>query len=80
MRNPVGTATAARLLNLRPNDAVKNSRGLPGQAATYFWDPVCGGSSVIVAADGTYLYANSSVTEDRHMREFGSGLRTTARS
>lgn len=77
MSNPTGTTTAAKLLGLRFNDAARNSRQLPGQAATHFWNPVRGGGSVIVGADGTYLYANSSTTWDQHMGAYASGRRST---
>lgn len=70
------TATAARLLGLRFNDALRNSRPLPAEAATYFWDPAREGGSVIVGADGTYLFADSSVSWDRLLDEFVSGGRS----
>jgi hypothetical protein len=74
------TTTAARLLGLRFNDAARNSRQLPAEAAIHFWDPARGGGSVIVAADGSYLFANSSVKWDCHLNEFLSGLRSPRRN
>jgi hypothetical protein len=71
------TTTAARLLGLRFNDAARNSRPVPGAAATHFWNPVRGGGSVIVGADGAYLYANSSTTWDQLVSAYASGRRTT---
>lgn len=71
------TTTAARLLGLRFNDAERNSRPVPGRAATHFWNPVRGGGSVIISADGTYLYANSSTTWDHHLSAYASGRRST---
>ncbi|MET4144015.1 hypothetical protein [Arthrobacter sp. UYCo732] len=67
---------AARLLGLRFNDAVRNSSGLPAEAATHFWDPAGEGASVIVGSDGTYLWADSSVGSADHLAEFAAGRRT----
>lgn len=75
-RFPHGTVIAARLFYLRPNDAAKNSRELPAHAATHFWDPSRGGGSVIVATDGTYLFADSAVSWDRHLGDFVAGHRS----
>lgn len=72
------TATAARLLGLRFNDALRNSRPLPAEAATYFWDPARGSGSVLFAADGTYLHVSSSVIWDQHLEAFSAGRRTAA--
>ncbi|ACL42358.1 hypothetical protein Achl_4407 (plasmid) [Pseudarthrobacter chlorophenolicus A6] len=76
MRNPVGTPTAARLLGLRQNDAARNSRPLPSAGATHFWNPSRGGGSVIVGADGTFLFRGSSATWDRHLEDYVAGCRT----
>lgn len=73
---PAGTPAAARLLNLRVNDALRNSRPLPAEAATYFWNPGPGGGAVILAADGTCLFADSSIAWDRHLDDFISGARS----
>lgn len=70
------TTTAARLLGLRFNDAARNSRPLPGEAATHFWNPVRGGGSVIVGSDGAYLYGNSSTTWDQLVNAYTSGRRS----
>jgi hypothetical protein len=71
------TTTAARLLGLRFNDASRNSRPVADQPATHFWNPARGGGSVIVGADGAYLYADSSVAWDQHLASYVAGRRTT---
>ena len=71
------TMTAARLLGLRFNDAARNSRPLPAEAATHFWNPVRGGGGVIVGADGTYLFADAATTWDQHLCAYSSGQRST---
>lgn len=76
MRNPVGTPVAAKLLGLRPNDAARNSRPVPAMKATHFWNPSRGGGSVIMGADGTFLFASSSITWDRHLEAYVAGRRT----
>lgn len=73
-KTEIGT-TAARLLGLRFGDALRNSRPLPAHEATYFWDPAHREGSVIIAADGTYLFADSTVSWDRHLEEFTAGRR-----
>lgn len=74
----VATTTAARLLGLRFNDAARNSRPLPGESATHFWNPARGGGSVIIGTDGSYLCADSSVPMDQHLVAFASGRRSAA--
>jgi hypothetical protein len=71
------TTTAARLLGLRFNDAARNCRPLPEEAATHFWNPVRGGGAVIVGVDGTYLHANSPTTWEQLVSAYTSGRRTT---
>lgn len=70
------TKTAARLLGLRFNDAARNSRPLPAESATYFWNPVRGGGSVIIGTDGGYLYAEPATPWDQHLSAYASGRRS----
>jgi hypothetical protein len=68
--------TAARLLYLKFNDAIRNSRPLPEQSATHFWNPVHGEGSVIIGTDGSYLCADSSIPLDQHLVAFAAGRRS----
>ncbi|MFB9714113.1 hypothetical protein [Arthrobacter methylotrophus] len=79
MNTRTATATtAARLLCLRFNDALRNSRPIPEHSATHFWSPDSGGGSVIVGADGTYLRVDSSTSWDQHLSAYAAGQRSRA--
>lgn len=47
--------------------------------ATYICEPIKGGGAIIVSADGTVLFANSSVNFDTHLEEFKKGRRTSVK-
>lgn len=80
MRIPAGTAVAAKLLQLRTNDTIRNSLPLPDEGATYFWSPSGHHGSVIVGADGAYLHMNALISWDQHWIAFASGQRTSGAS
>lgn len=67
---------AAKLLIITIDDARRYGEYLPEEDALYISVPVKGGASLLVARDGTVLYANSSVHYDIHLREFRNGRRT----
>lgn len=65
---------AARLLET-PVDRLGQSR-LRDVAATRYWVQERGGASLIVADDGSVLFANSAVSLDEHVEAFRVGRRT----
>lgn len=52
-----------------------NSKRLDDIKATYYWNPIRGGQSIIVSDDGKYLMANSSVDFNKLLEEFKMGKR-----
>jgi len=71
---------AARLLGCSEDKVSGNCGIIPNLNALYFSDPVRGGDSIIIADDGSVLYANSSIEFDEHLREFEKGRRTSLES
>lgn len=69
-------ALAAKLLKISEEDAASYSHVIENVDALYFSIPQKGGDSLIVAASGEVLYANSSVGYDAHLKEFLKGTRT----
>ena len=65
---------AVKVLNISESEAINNSK-IISKDAVYFWQSERGGLSVIVASDGTYLAATSSVNFEKHLEEFNSGRR-----
>ena len=65
----------ANLLNLSLEEVKNNSKKLDDCDANYYWNPVRGGLSVIVASNGEYLVATSSVSFEKLLEEFKSGKR-----
>ena len=59
-----------------PEEAAEYGEFFEEESALYVSVPVKGGASMLVADDGTVLYANSSVSLDVHLREFRNGRRT----
>lgn len=73
-----GTAEqiASKVLNVTKAGVSGHCRELEDDAGYYFWDPRRGGSAVIVAVDGSLLWANSGVRPDEHIASFLAGKRT----
>ncbi|UVJ38046.1 hypothetical protein [Arthrobacter sp. CJ23] len=69
-------AQAAAFLGISIEEAGNCRRDLPELHALYVWKPGRGGGSLIIGSDGTYLFANSSVSLDQHLAAFESGKRT----
>ena len=69
-------ALAAKLLKLPAEEIAEYSVVFEEENALYVSVPVKGGASMLIADDGTVLYANSSVSLDDHIREFKNGRRT----
>lgn len=65
---------AVKVLKITETEAINNSK-IISENAVYFWQDERGGLSVIVASDGTYLAATSSVNFEKHLEEFNSGRR-----
>ena len=69
-------ALGAKLLKLSVEEAEQYSEYFAEEKALYMSVPVKGGASLLVAEDGSVLYANSSVNLNVHLREFRAGRRT----
>lgn len=65
----------AQKLQINLVDLSSNEKRLDEVNATYYWNSSRGGTSLIVADDGSYLGATSSVNFDKHLEEFKSGRR-----
>ncbi|KAB1649540.1 hypothetical protein [Pseudoclavibacter endophyticus] len=68
--------TLAEYLNVDDQVVVEHHRVLVEDDAVYAVNPVRGGSAVIVAADGSALWGNSSLTFAQLLAAFRSGRRT----
>ena len=67
---------ASILLNISIERVVECSGTIQENGALYVSIPEKGGDSIIIALDGTVLYANSSVGFEQHLAEFNRGRRT----
>ena len=65
----------AQLLNLSIDELENNSKKIEDCDAVYYWNPAKGGVSVIVASNGEYLGATSSVSFEKLLEEFKAGKR-----
>jgi len=65
----------SKILDMHHNEVKKNSKRIPEENATYYYNPARGGKCVIVSDDGSYLSATSSVNFERHLEEFKTGRR-----
>ena len=65
----------AKLLDLSIEDVKNNHKKLEDCDATYYWNPARGGLSLIVASNGEYLCATSSVSFEKLFEEFKMGKR-----
>lgn len=62
-------------LGMTLEEVKQNSKRIEEINATYYWNPAKGGDSFIVADNGDYLGAVSSVSYDRLLEEFKKGER-----
>ena len=67
---------AAKLLELPAETIEKSFRYLEADDALYVSIMVKGGDSLLIGADGTFLYADSSVSFSEHLTEYRNGRRT----
>ncbi len=74
--NPIYIDTAVQYLDLSLDQVPRRSREIPELDAVYFWESKRGGGALIVGADGSMLYATSSVPFDPHVAAFADGRRT----
>ena len=65
----------AKILDVSVEELNNNSKKLDDINATYYWNPIRGGISIIVAEDGSYLAATSGVNFDTLLEEFKKGRR-----
>ena len=66
---------AAQAIRVVPEEAEKHCRVVPEINGYYCWNPVRGGLSVLINADGERLIATSSVSFAKHLDTFLSGRR-----
>ena len=66
---------AAAAMHVPIEIAEKNCKEIADHKCFYFWNPVRGGISVIVNADGEKLAAGSAVNYERHLKAFLDGRR-----
>ena len=64
----------SKLLNV-PADNLK-IKSLENEQGYYVWQPIRGGSALMIANDGSVLFANSSLTFEEHLQAFRNGQRT----
>ena len=67
---------AAKLMKLSMEQVQEYGGMIPGSGAFYLSVPQRGGGSLIVASDGSVLYAGSAIGFDEHYRAFQKGERT----
>lgn len=68
-------ALAAKTLKIDIEEAKKHCKEIPEINAYYFWNPIRGGTSVIINSDGEKLAATSAVSFEKHKQAFLSGKR-----
>ena len=67
---------AAKLMKLSMEQVQEYGGVIPGSGGFYLSVPQRGGGSLIVAPDGTVLYAGSAIGFDEHYQAFQKGERT----
>lgn len=65
----------AKLLDLSIEEVKNNHKKLDDCDATYYWNPIRSGLSIIVASNGEYLCATSGMNFERLLEEFKIGKR-----
>lgn len=66
---------AANTMKVSVTEAEKHCKKIPEFDAYYFWNPMRGGTAVIVATNGEKLGTTSSVSYDSHVKAFLQGRR-----
>ena len=75
MMNQKLVEIAAQAIKVSIEDAQKHCKPVAEINGYYFWNPVRGGLSVLINAQGERLIATSSVSFDKHLRVFQEGKR-----
>ncbi len=65
----------AKLLDLSIEEMKNNHKKLDDCYAIYYWNPNNDKLSIIVASNGEYLYATSSISFEKLLEEFKTGKR-----
>jgi hypothetical protein len=66
---------AAKLLKVDTSEL--ESRPLENATGFYAYQPIRGGGALVIANDGSVLFANSSVNPEDHLKAFYEGKRTS---
>ena len=75
MNNDNSLIKIAELLKMSVEELKENNKRLDDIDATYYWNPIRGGLSIIVSSNGEYLAATSAVSFEKHLSEFKNGRR-----
>lgn len=70
---------SAKIIGISIEEAIAYNKVLDNINSIYVWNPIRGGASVIMENESSFLYANSSINFDEHLRAFLSGKRTEAK-
>ena len=65
----------AELLKVSVEELDNNSKKYEDLDATYYWNPIRGGNSLIISSDGSYLICPSSLGPNAVLEEFKKGKR-----
>ncbi|KNY26366.1 hypothetical protein [Pseudobacteroides cellulosolvens] len=67
---------SAKIIGISIEDAIAHHKVLENINSIYVWNSIRGGAAVIMENEDSFLYANSSINFDEHLRAFLSGKRT----
>ena len=71
-----GAELASRLLRYPVDEAFEFSEDVPEIDAFFYWQPIRGGTQLLVGRDGTVMFGISSLTLDEMVTMFADGERT----
>ena len=66
---------AAKVLKVSEEEAEKNCKPVPEIDGYYFWNPIRGGTALLINSRGEKLGATSSVRFESHLQAFLDGRR-----
>ena len=67
--------TAASVIQLSYEETEAHCKEVPEIEGWYFWNPIRGGISVLINAEGEKLAASSAVSFEKHLKAFLDGKR-----